>query len=166
MDKQDLEDATYGSSPRKKQEEKSAPDKPNVTFSIRNEVGPNEEEKDQNLQGNFQHLKNKTKKFDYKDYFKGPDTFFHADVATECETYYQSQRIRVNEKRTEHFAFIVDLDSYEYHKVVFHSFLNEILQSSFFRCVNGICFMIMTFGSILPHTTLTMHEMGLTDFRS
>lgn len=86
------------------------------------------------LQGNWPHFK-PTARFDYQDLGHRKDKLFGVNVATECETYFRAQRIRTNEKTTEHFAFIVDLDAYEYHKVVFHMFLNEILESNFFRWV-------------------------------
>jgi hypothetical protein len=84
------------------------------------------------LQGKFRHSK-KTRHFDYQDWSQRRDNCFHVEVATDCESYFQTQRLRVQEAKTEHFAFIVDLDGYEYHKVVFHNFLNELLSSFFFR---------------------------------
>ncbi|OXA51955.1 Cation channel sperm-associated protein 4 [Folsomia candida] len=105
--------------------------KPSKKSSDKDEKEAAEPEK--GLSGNFQHFPKKTRRFDYEDVRRGKDNFFHVDVATECETYFKAQRVRLMEKKTEHFAFIVDLDAYEYHKVVFHLFLNEILESSFFR---------------------------------
>jgi len=108
--------------------------KPVVAFKVEDELFP-DEKKDESRRGKgtFQHLKRRTRRFDLQDCLKGSDPFFHVDVGTECETFYQAQRVRVQDRKTEHFAFIVDLDAYEYHKIVFHSFLNEVIQSPVFR---------------------------------
>lgn len=99
--------------------------------------------------GTFKHLKKKNKLFYYEEVLKQPDPFFHVDVGAKCKR----QKVQFKEKKAEHFAFVVDLDAYEYHKVVFHTFLNEILQSAYFRSVilflvmlNAIMIGIATFG--------------------
>ncbi|CAL8133705.1 unnamed protein product [Orchesella dallaii] len=102
--------------------------------------------------GTYQHLKNNEKRFFYEDFVRGYDPFYHIDVGTDCETYFVGQRARFQVMKTEHFAYIVDLDAYEYHKVVFHSFLNEILQSAFFR--HSILFLVMVNAVLIGLATL------------
>ncbi|CAL8100052.1 unnamed protein product [Orchesella dallaii] len=91
--------------------------------------------------GSFVHLKKKVKKYYYDEILKRQDPFFQANVGSLCDSYFRGQKVRFKEKKAEHFAANVDLDAYEYHKVVFHSFLNEILQSSYFRGI--ILFLVM-----------------------
>lgn len=91
--------------------------------------------------GNWTHLRKKDVRYLYEEKTKQYDPFYHVEVATDCETYFVGQKARTMVQETEHFAYIVDLDSYEYHKVVFHAFLNDILQSPFFR--HGILFLVL-----------------------
>lgn len=91
--------------------------------------------------GNWTHLPRKDIRYLYEEKTKQYDPFYHVEVATDCETYFVGQKARTMVQETEHFAYIVDLDSYEYHKVVFHAFLNDILQSPFFR--HGILFLVL-----------------------
>lgn len=86
--------------------------------------------------GNFKHLKEKSTSVYYEEAILRPDPYFHVDIGAQFDSYFRGQKVRFKEKRAEHFASIVDLDAYEYHKVVFHSFLNEILQSASFRYGN------------------------------
>lgn len=85
------------------------------------------------LDGNFIHHRKKIKQIYYDEVALPPEPFFHVDVGAQFDTYFRGQKVRFKEKKAEHFASVVDLDAYEYHKVVFHSFLNEILQSVYFR---------------------------------
>ncbi|ODM91355.1 Cation channel sperm-associated protein 4 [Orchesella cincta] len=102
--------------------------------------------------GTYEHLQRYQKRFFYEDFVRGYDPFYHVDVGTDCETYFVGQRARFQVMKTEHFAYIVDLDAYEYHKVVFHSFLNEILQSAFFR--HSILFLVMVNAVLIGLATL------------
>lgn len=91
--------------------------------------------------GNWIHPKQKNARLFYEEKTKIQDPYYNVDVATDCETYFVGQKARIIFRETQHFAYIVDLDNYEYHKVVFHSFLNDILQSPFFR--HGILFLVL-----------------------
>ncbi len=109
-------------------------------FSTSSKVGSKDREhgrssgaSEQTATGNFVHLRKKVKKYYYDEILQRPDPFFHVDVGAQCDSYFRGQKVRFKEKKAEHFASVVDLDAYEYHKVVFHSFLNEILQSAHFR---------------------------------
>jgi hypothetical protein len=83
--------------------------------------------------GNFWHFRQKKRKYFYEDIRKAPDRYFHLDVGTECDTFFRGQKVHYKIKKTEIFYHIVDLDHYEYHKIVFHTYLNEVLQSAWFR---------------------------------
>lgn len=103
--------------------------------SREHEHGRSSTASDKATTGNFVHLRKKVKKYYYDEILQRPDPFFHVDVGAQCDSYFRGQKVRFKEKKAEHFASVVDLDAYEYHKVVFHSFFNEILQSAYFRYV-------------------------------
>lgn len=102
--------------------------------------------------GTHVHFAEKDRKYYYEEKSRSFDPFYHVDVATDCETYFVGQKARSEYKHSEHFAYIVDLDNYEYHKVVFHSFINEILQSAPFR--HGILFLVMVNAVLIGLATL------------
>jgi hypothetical protein len=83
--------------------------------------------------GAFWHYRKKKKTFFYEDILKGPDEYCYLDVGTECDGYFRGQKVQYKDKKTEIFFHVVDLDSFEYHKVVFHTYLNSVLQSPWFR---------------------------------
>lgn len=102
--------------------------------------------------GNWTHLKKKDVRYFCEEQTRRYDPFYHVEVATDCETYFVGQKARTLIRETEHFAYIVDLDNYEYHKVVFHSFLNDILQSPFFR--HGILFLVLVNAVLIGLATI------------
>ncbi|OXA51953.1 Cation channel sperm-associated protein 4 [Folsomia candida] len=117
-------------------------------ISLENEDGPKA--------GNFLHYRNKKNKFFYEDIIKGDDNFFHVDVGTECDNYFRGKKVQYKEKKTEIFYHVVDLDAFEYHKIVFHTYLNSVLQSAWFRFL--ILTLVMMSALMIGLTTYTEFE--------
>lgn len=113
---------------------------------------------EETVTGNFAHLKKKNKRFQYDSVLRSKDNYFNVQVGAQCDTYFRGQKVRFKERKSEHFASVVELDAYEYHKVVFHTFLNEILQSAIFKGVilalvlmNAVMIGAFTFPKVNKH---------------
>ncbi len=104
-----------------------------ITIESEHGVGSNKTKTKTKTKGNFLHYQRKKKKFFYEDILKKKDGFFNIDVGTECDTYFRGQQVKYKESKTDIFYHVVDLDAFEYHKVVFHTYLNAVLQSAWFR---------------------------------
>jgi len=101
---------------------------------------------EENLQGNFIHKKSiccqccmrkcvcsRLQKKWKKEAIKA-DAYSNVETGTRVDSIFRKFTVSSSHDiHVEHFAFILDLDSYHYGQLVVNEFLNEILQSSMFR---------------------------------
>ena len=67
------------------------------------------------------------------------DEYSNLPVGTECETNFHGHSVGFQSKKSENFTHIIDLDSFEFHKIIVYDFLGQILQSVLFRFVVVYC---------------------------
>jgi len=95
--------------------------------------GPGGETVTVHATGNFKHFKRKKRFFYYEEIRKRKDKLFHNDIGTGCDTYFRGRAVKFKMKQADIFYHIVDADHYDYHKIVFESYLILVLQSAGFR---------------------------------
>lgn len=64
------------------------------------------------------------------------DKYSNLDVGTEFDTTFRGELVGFMAEDAENYAYIIDLDFYEYQKIGFKQFLGEILHSAIFRYIS------------------------------
>ena len=81
----------------------------------------------------IKHFTHDTRRCCHDDTIEYFDRYSNVEVGSQFDKLFHGERVGFNERKPENYVYIVDLDSFEYHKIGFHTFLGEILQSFLFR---------------------------------